>query len=340
MYIEFASGREHVEVLEMDLGEPEGCGSWGNLCLTWCSLEFTNSRIFPSFQLKTAPVLENFEYASSDEDIWDALSDGKQEVKPREPVQINTTCEWQRCNAQFTDNNEFLDHIQKHLKDVPKHEGHEYLCEWDLCDFKCNSLSTFERHVLYHEMHGRFLSAGESLELMHKLPKCSLSGLDRNRLPELPSDFVCLWRECNVVFKSVSLLHDHIVQHCTDEYHEKKLISCQWRGCSYTAKRLSQLKTHIGRMHTQILVYACRKCGASRKSERTFFAHFLSQAPVKSEFFHDITTQWIWYPDTPPVYSIHRSQAVLPALQSTLPQGRAFKGPHQEPTSGDYLWYL
>lgn len=242
-------------------------------------------------QLKSAPVLENFDYASSDEDIWDALSDGKEKKKQasstvkKEPLQINTTCEWQRCNAQFSNNAEYRSHIAKHLHEFVAADRYEdeYLCEWDLCGFKTPCLDMFERHVLHHEMHGRFLSAGESLEIMNKVPKCTLGGLDRNRLPELPTDFACLWKGCDETFRALSILHDHLVEHINDAYVAGKVGVCQWRGCSYATPHLSKLRLHASRMHTNVLVFACRKCGTTRKSNRTFLGHFLSQAPVKSK---------------------------------------------------------
>lgn len=239
-----------------------------------------------SLQIKTAPYLENFEYASSDEDIWDALSDGKERKKLKaknRPLEINTTCEWQRCNAQFSNNADYRSHIARHFQEFVGTDYEEYLCEWDLCGFKTNCLDMFERHVLHHEMHGRFLAEGESQELMNKLPKCTLAGLERNRLPELLTDFTCLWKECGDSFRSLSLLHDHLMEHIEDTFVRGTKGVCQWRGCSFTATQLALLKLHASRMHAQVLVYACRKCGQSRKSKRTFLAHFLSQAPVKSE---------------------------------------------------------
>lgn len=243
-----------------------------------------------SLQIKSAPHLENFEYASSDEDIWDALSDDKRRTKKsrvkrkKKKLHINTTCEWQRCNAQFSDNTEYRMHIAEHFEEFVDTQYEEYLCEWDLCGFKTSCLVMFERHVLHHEMHGRFLSAGEALECMNKLPKCTLGGLDRNRLPELLADFMCLWKDCNETCRALSLLHDHLMEHINDSFDTPLKGACQWQGCSYSTTAPSSLKLHASRMHSQILVYACRKCGTSRKSERTFLGHFLSQAPVKSEF--------------------------------------------------------
>lgn len=231
--------------------------------------------------------MENFEYASSDEDIWDALSVGKekrQSVSRKPKIKINTTCEWGRCNAQFTNNKDYRSHIATHFQEFVNLDYDEYLCEWDLCGFKTTCKVIFERHVLHHEMHGRFLSAGESLEIKNKVPKCTLGGLDRNRLPELLTDFACLWKDCTETFRALSLLHDHLMHHIEAIYVTQKPTTCQWRGCSYVNSTLCQLKNHASRMHAQILVYACRKCGTTRKSDVTFLAHFLSQAPVKSEF--------------------------------------------------------
>lgn len=159
----------------------------------------------------------------------------------------------------------------------------DYLCEWDLCGFKTNCIEMFERHVLHHEMHGRFLAAGEAVEIRHKVPKCGTTGLDRNRLPDLLTDFSCLWAGCSSTFRQVSVLHDHLFRHIDDSAVRGKPNNCQWQGCSISVKAAHLLKDHVERKHANSKFYACRNCGTTRKKVDHFLAHFLSQAPVKSK---------------------------------------------------------
>lgn len=296
-----------------------------------------------TFQIKTPPELENFEYASSDEDIWDALSNGKDKKKANPPptrrAKVNTTCEWQRCNAQFSNNIEYRSHITKHFQELVLTQFEdEYLCEWDLCGFKTNCVEMFERHVLHHEMHGRYLSAGESLEITNKVPKCILGGLDRNRLPELPTDFSCLWGDCTEIFRALSVLHDHVRDHVKDSglWKSGKKSVCQWRGCSLVADSVDRINRHITGMHINVNYFACRKCGLTRKSVKTFLGHFLSQAPVKSEFWTIFAPKYFIN-----IYLIlFRPRSLLSALQPIVPERDSPHGTRKEPAPGSSLQHL
>lgn len=153
------------------VADDKKCGHGGKICRTLPSdiTMITNRSPFP--QIKSPPHFEEVEYASSDEDIWDTL---QTKTKKKEPpkrkatgptLKVNVTCEWQRCNAQFSDNVEYRKHIDGHFQELAKTTYKEYHCEWDLCDFKTDDIVMFERHVKHHEMHGRYLAAGEAVEV-------------------------------------------------------------------------------------------------------------------------------------------------------------------------------
>lgn len=239
----------------------------------------------PLPQIKSPPHVEEVEYASSDEDTWAPVPQTNPLgpcTEKKKPILINLTCEWQRCNAQFSCTIEYRDHIDAHFEELARTTYKEYHCEWDLCGFKANNVAMFERHVKHHEMHGRFLSAGESMEIMNNVPKCNLAGLDRNRLPELLQDFTCGWSGCSETFRALSRLHDHVMDHLKDAEWNGEALECKWRGCSFGVRKY--LRTHVEQSHVPVLMFACRKCGHTRKSKSTFLGHFLSQASIKGEF--------------------------------------------------------
>lgn len=239
----------------------------------------------PPPQIKSPPHVEEVEYASSDEDTWAPVPQTNPLgpcTEKKKPILINLTCEWQRCNAQFACTIEYRDHIDAHFEELARTTYKEYHCEWDLCGFKANNVAMFERHVKHHEMHGRFLSAGESMEIMNNVPKCNLAGLDRNRLPELLQDFTCCWIGCSETFRALSRLHDHVMDHLKDAERNDEALECKWRGCSFGVRKY--LRTHVEQSHVPVLMFACRKCGHTRKSKSTFLGHFLSQASIKGEF--------------------------------------------------------
>ena len=253
-------------------------------CLKWLLIDQKDVE----HEIKTAPELENYEYASSDEEIWKALSvpkKKKEEKRIMRNIFVDFTCEWGHCNLQFAKAGDYRAHIAKHFQEFVGTQYDEYLCEWDMCGFKTDNLVSFERHVCHHEMLGRYMATGEAIEIFHKLPKCQMGGGERNRLPDLPKDFECLWKGCGKTFRVYSVLRDHVKDHY-DEVRKNNLPhpACEWHPCNVAGT----VETNVRfRAHFNIHVYAgsmaCRKCGLVRKKKTCFIKHFLQQATVKSE---------------------------------------------------------
>lgn len=145
-------------------------------------------------------------------------------------------CEWQRCNRLFETHPEFQHHVFEHVQAatagaVP---DDEFKCDWDLCDFECDDLVIFKRHVGYHVYMTKLKTVGEQLLLKRPMPACLIPSRSRNLIPNTDARYVCMWQNCSYTFDMIEDYFEHTRSHCVHELeinkqgNRNKQVQCKW----------------------------------------------------------------------------------------------------------------
>lgn len=76
----------------------------------------------------------------------------------------------------------------------------ERTCFWRDCGFcSVEGPEELQRHLFFHCYHTKLKQLGQQVLAAHpEISSCSLGYHNRNIIPEIPENFVCLWRECDV----------------------------------------------------------------------------------------------------------------------------------------------
>ncbi|XP_008331190.1 histone H4 transcription factor [Cynoglossus semilaevis] len=205
---------------------------------------------------------------------------------------LKLQCEWSSCQETFHRMENFCKHVESHI--CPKEEektGDEKNCLWKDCGFiSLDCHDELRRHLFFHCYHTKLKSMGQQmLDAQPKLGRCSIGYHNRNIIPELPDNFICLWEDCQQpAFENPEWYYRHVEMHslCVDipagdcEFP----VHCGWKDCEATAKGRSKLREHL-RSHTQEKIVACPDCGGMYANNTKLFDHVIRQSAMEGQRF-------------------------------------------------------
>lgn len=132
------------------------------------------------------------------------------------------------------------------------------------------------RHASFHVYMKNLESIGITyLSTPSPLPDCNKR--PSKIIPTMDNEFDCKWSDCGTNFNWIQEYHEHVVEHCHEEFEKaKKNVQCQWHECSKTNEKLSLMIIHI-KNHTDEKFAACTTCKATFKSHSSLYDHFKRQ---------------------------------------------------------------
>lgn len=79
----------------------------------------------------------------------------------------------------------------------------EFPCQWKDCGFcSVESAAELGRHLFFHCYHTKLKQWGQSVLQAHPdIGSCSVGLQNRNIIPEITDNFICLWEHCEVSSK-------------------------------------------------------------------------------------------------------------------------------------------
>ncbi|XP_067347964.1 histone H4 transcription factor isoform X2 [Channa argus] len=218
-------------------------------------------------------------------------------MPPNKRIQKKTLkleCEWASCQDSFSLMENFCNHAEGHLnalisaEDDDDEDGDEdRTCLWRDCGFcSVDGPEELRRHLFYHCYHTKLKQLGQQvLNGQPEIGSCSIGYQNRNIIPEIPDNFICLWEECEQPpYENPEWFYRHVEMHslCIDippgecEYP----LCCGWKDCEATVKGRPKLREHL-RSHTQEKVVACPGCGGMYASNTKLFDHIIRQSAME-----------------------------------------------------------
>ncbi|KAF3840732.1 hypothetical protein F7725_006594 [Dissostichus mawsoni] len=204
---------------------------------------------------------------------------------------LKVDCEWSSCQESFSRMDNFCRHAEGHLsalvEEQPEEENRRD-CLWRDCGFcSVEGPQEMRRHLFFHCYHTKLKQLGQQvLNTRPKIGTCSIGYQNRNVIPEIPDNFICLWEECEQPpYENPEWFYRHVEMHsqCIEipagEYEFP--IRCGWKDCEATTKGRAKLREHL-RSHTQEKLVACPGCGGMyanntkllRDHMRTHVSHY------------------------------------------------------------------
>ncbi|PWA23239.1 hypothetical protein CCH79_00001978 [Gambusia affinis] len=207
----------------------------------------------------------------------------------KKPLQVE--CEWASCGESFSQMENFCKHAEAHLTEEEEEAEGERNCLWRDCGFcSVDGPEELRRHLLFHCYHTKLKQLGQqALDAQPELGSCSIAYHNRNIIPDIPDNFVCLWEECEQApYENPEWFYRHVEMHTlsieipTGEWEFP--IRCGWKDCEATTKGRPKLREHL-RSHTQEKVVACPGCGGMYANNTKFFDHIIRQNTMEGQRF-------------------------------------------------------
>ncbi|KAM9729519.1 histone H4 transcription factor [Menidia menidia] len=208
---------------------------------------------------------------------------------------LKLDCEWGSCQESFSQMENFCRHTEGHLSALNEEEDGgaegEKNCLWRECGFcSVEGSEELRRHLFFHCYHTKLKQLGQQvLEAQTEIGSCSISFQNRNIIPEIPDNFICLWEECEQPpYENPEWFYRHVEMHSlavdvpTGDCEFP--IRCGWKDCEATAKGRPKLREHL-RSHTQEKVVACPGCGGMYANNTKFFDHIIRQSAMEGQRF-------------------------------------------------------
>ncbi|KAM9333364.1 histone H4 transcription factor [Pholidichthys leucotaenia] len=219
-------------------------------------------------------------------------------MAPNKRVQRKTLkldCEWGSCRESFDRMESFCKHAEGHLTALNAEEEDEAEagrnCLWRDCGFcSMEGFDELRRHLFFHCYHTKLKQLGQQmLNAQPELGTCSIAYHNRNIIPEIPDNFVCLWEDCEQApYENPEWFYRHVEMHsqCIDipAGDCENPIRCGWKDCEATAKGRPKLREHL-RSHTQEKVVACPGCGGMYANNTKLFDHIIRQSSMEGQRF-------------------------------------------------------
>lgn len=74
-------------------------------------------------------------------------------------IKLELECEWDNCKEVYSDMDEFMDHIDRHLEMRKSLD-----CKWRMCDSdEIEFDEDLKRHVIFHAFHSKLKQIGRSI---------------------------------------------------------------------------------------------------------------------------------------------------------------------------------
>lgn len=258
-------------------------------CISWLKEQNKNPNKIKvendiNFIVENNQLRSKFLSKDIDETIPEGVNEG--EIKPvHVPLMklrthdLSLECEWPSCKIVMDDYSKFQKHVAKHITNLQittKDDKIFYGCLWDTCNHKCEDYYEMVRHVNYHAYHAKLLAVGLNGRATLKLSQCKKDSKNRNVLPKLKTNHICMWVGCDRTFISMQLFIDHVRYHIDSEH-----LLCSWAGCGLEVNCLSHLISHL-RSHTGERQIACYHCGMHFASNRKLIDHVDRQSVSES----------------------------------------------------------
>ncbi|KAM9333057.1 histone H4 transcription factor-like [Pholidichthys leucotaenia] len=217
-------------------------------------------------------------------------------MPPNKRIQksLKFACEWGSCQDSFDRMESFSKHAEDHLVALKAEEEDEAEagrnCLWRDCGFcSMEGLDELRQHLFFHCYHTKLKQLGQ--QMLHGQPElgtCSIACHNRNIIPEIPDNFVCLWEDCEQApYENPEWFYRHVEMHslCMDmpTGDAESPRRCGWKDCEATAKGRPQLREHL-RSHTQEKVVACPGCGGMYASNTKLFDHIRRQNAMEVSY--------------------------------------------------------
>lgn len=209
---------------------------------------------------------------------------------------LKLECEWGSCQESFNRMENFCKHVEGHLSALEEEEDEEETegersCLWRDCGFcSVEGSEELRRHVFFHCYHTKLKQLGQQVLSAHpEIGNCSIAYHNRNIIPEIPDNFVCLWEECEQPpYENPEWFYRHVEMHslCIEiPTGDCEIpIRCGWKDCEATAKGRPKLREHL-RSHTQEKVVACPGCGGMYANNTKLFDHIIRQSAMEGQRF-------------------------------------------------------
>ncbi|OAF68822.1 hypothetical protein A3Q56_03341 [Intoshia linei] len=198
-------------------------------------------------------------------------------------------CMWRDCTSTFKDDTELRKHLRDHCADLPPIQ-----CEWEDCNSdvftnrqllsnhllvhisdnvlkcdvpNCRTIFKKRRYLLLHrrKQHGIY-------SRQYGIGKYSQSIL---LYGDAESKIVCMWKDCNCVFKSYEEFKTHSVMHCRENLPSK----CMWKDCPTKCvfSRLVFLKSHLfNHIKSNTVICSVKECGRLFSAQHYLVYHMKS----------------------------------------------------------------
>lgn len=243
---------------------------------------------------KTQPPVEELPSDESDDEYRAIKLDTNDEPTkfPRRSLkssELNGTkivlvCEWKKCHAAMDTYDELVNHVAIHTKDSIDDGLIPLKCAWDLCEFLTDSPKLYNSHCAYHAYHTNIKTVGEQMLLeKNPLPACENESHNRNEIPTVVEEYLCMWKDCEYRLATVHEYYAHVRGHCEFEMKMQRVggrnaqVKCEWIGCEKAFNRMTKTKEHL-RTHTGERFLACANCGSTFNSYAKFYDHYKRQA--------------------------------------------------------------
>uniref|UniRef100_A0A8C8E4H8 Histone H4 transcription factor n=1 Tax=Oryzias sinensis TaxID=183150 RepID=A0A8C8E4H8_9TELE len=214
-------------------------------------------------------------------------------VKRVKKKTLKLDCEWGSCQETFSRIEKFCEHAEAHLTapSIDEDADEERNCLWRDCGFcTVEGSGELRRHVFFHCYHIKLKQMGQQvLDAQPEVGNCSIAQHNRNIIPELPDNFVCLWEECDQPpYENPEWFYRHVEMHGLaidiPQGECEFPIRCRWKDCEATAKGRPKLREHL-RSHTQEKLVACPGCGGMYANNTKFFDHIIRQSAMEGQRF-------------------------------------------------------
>ncbi|KAM9332719.1 histone H4 transcription factor-like [Pholidichthys leucotaenia] len=215
--------------------------------------------------------------------------------KRKQRKSLKLDCEWGSCQDSFDRMESFCKHAEDHLVALKAEEEDEAEagrnCLWRDCGFcSMEGLDELRQHLFFHCYHTKLKQLGQ--QMLHGQPElgtCAIACHNRNIIPEIPDNFVCLWEDCEQApYENPEWFYRHVEMHslCIDmpTGDAESPRRCGWKDCEATAEGRPQLREHL-RSHTQEKVVACPGCGGMYSSNTKLFDHIRRQNAMEGQRF-------------------------------------------------------
>ncbi|XP_011203752.2 histone H4 transcription factor isoform X1 [Bactrocera dorsalis] len=193
-------------------------------------------------------------------------------------------CQWKECVDLFNDDWKLNEHIKRHLDMYVEEDNETFDCPWNKCNFFTTDYTEIKRHIYYHGYYSSLVVRGKyECEQNPNIPRCSARPKEADKIPDLKSNFLCEWTDCQRTFVSIVEFQDHIVQHALFEYEIQKSpndtrpkVKCKWSICLKHLENKYRLIEHIF-THANKKSLACYHCGEVFRTRTTLFDHLRRQ---------------------------------------------------------------